>query len=146
MRTYIPLYGPKGIVVKIHQDHIYVGGSTHILHWLHHFWPGARRREIECGVELAGIARREGITDIRGHSVGGCIAQIASRMVSGTCMTWGTKRAPDGYENQGTHYRHHGDIVPLLPPWRPRVDTIPVGSWRPFWLAHEPREYKPWMS
>lgn len=143
MREYVPLYGPKGITVKIYDDHLWIGGSNHWTHWLHHVLPGARRREIDCGVEIADLARREQISDIRGLSVGGCIAQIAATLVEGgICETYGTKRAPKDYYPEAIHYRHRGDFVPFLPPWRPRVFTTVIGDWKPFWIAHHPNSYR----
>ena len=142
MREYIPLYGPKGIVVKIYDDHLWIGGSNAWYHWLHHVIPGAKRREIDCGIEVADLALELDITDIRGLSVGGCIAQIAAMIIGGRCTTYGTKRAPAGYEVAGTHYRHRGDIVPFLPPWRPRIACTTIGVWRPLWVAHNPKSYR----
>jgi hypothetical protein len=55
--------------------------------------------------------------------------------------TYGGKRPPRGYEYLGAHYRHLGDIVPFLPPWRPRQTCIEIGVRLPFWEAHEPRAY-----
>ncbi len=144
-----PIFGPRGIVVKRKDNRVYIGGSNHRLHWLHHILPGARRREIECGKEIAvKLASDEiGHFDIEGHSIGGCIAQIVKTElgaygITATVRTYGTKRAPAGYETVGMHYRHRGDFVPLLPPWRPPVACSVVGSWKPFWISHHPRTYR----
>ncbi len=142
MREYIPLYGPKGIVVKIYEQHIWIGGSNHWLHWLHHILPGAKRREIDCGVEIADLARREEVDDIHGLSIGGCIAQIAATINGARCTTYGTKRAPRGYACTGVHYRHRGDPVPWLPPWRPGVKLRVIGRWAPIWIAHAYKELR----
>ncbi len=149
MREYVPLYGPKGIVVKVYEHHIWIGGSNHWLHWLHHIIPGAKRREIDCGIEIANLAIREAIGDIRGLSIGGCIAQIAATVMLSKVMmilpsvtTYGTKRAPRGYAFAGLHYRHRGDPVPWLPPWRPSVQCIVIGKWEPIWIAHAYKELR----
>ena len=141
MREYIPLYGPKGVTVKVYDDHLIIGGSNAWYHWLHHILPGARQREIDCAFEVALIARKHVIRDIRGISVGGCIAQIVASILRCKCITYGSKRAPRVYAGAGTHYRHRGDIVPFLPPWRPRMHCVLVGEWRPLWIAHKPSSY-----
>lgn len=142
-RVVTPLYGPRGIRVRIRGSHVYVGGSDHWMHWLHHVLPGARRREIQAGHDVAVIAEVHGITAFWGHSIGGCIAQIAASLTpDASVRTYGTKRAPRGYTHQGEHYRHRGDFVPWLPPWRPRVACEYVGDYLPIWVAHHPRTYR----
>jgi len=130
--------GPLGMDVTITNGVLYLGGSNHWLEWAHHFLPGARRREIRWGQDVADlIALRTDIHTIAAHSLGGtvlCIAYIES-IVRGRCgrevpklYTYGAKRPPRGYRASGKHYRIKGDIVPSLPPWRPALDLVELDN------------------
>ena len=144
-RLNVHLHGPEGIRVRVREVdntlYVWVAGSEHPAHWWHHFLPGARRREIRAGIELADAIRCAMPIVIGGHSVGGCIAEIAASMLRAPCYTYGGKRAPRRYRINATRYRRRGDIVPFLPPWRPANRHILIGKWAPFWRSHLPKEY-----
>lgn len=134
--------GPLGMDVTIRGGVVYIGGSNHVLEWLHHFLPGARRREIRWGREVADIASKRDAHTIAGHSVGGTVAIIAAHITNARCYTYGAKRPPRGYYTTGKHYRIKGDPVPFLPPWRPAlpVITLDYGKLGPV-AAHGPASY-----
>lgn len=134
--------GPLGPDVRIKNGVLYIEGTNHWLEWVHHFIPGARRREIKWGEQVASLAVRENVRIIAGHSVGGTIAMIAAHITNAKCYTYGAKRPPRGYYASGKHYRIKADIVPFLPPWRPTFPTITLdyGTMGPI-KAHGPRSY-----
>ena len=147
-RLNIHLHGPQGIRVRVREVdgtlYVWVAGSEHPSHWLHHFLPGARRREIRAGKELALKLWQWWLSKpivIGGHSVGGCIAEIAASILRAPCYTYGGKRAPRRYRINAIRYRRRGDIVAFLPPWRPANRHILIGKWAPFWRSHLPKEY-----
>ena len=129
--------GPLGMDVTITDGVLYLGGSNHWMEWAHHFLPGARRREIRWGQNIADvIENRREIRIIAGHSVGGTVACIATRITRKTSLyclpiylcTYGAKRPPRGYRASGRHYRIKGDIVPSLPPWRPALALVELDN------------------
>lgn len=145
--------GKAGIEARTWSDdsarYCYIAGSDHWRDWLHHVLPGARRREIAAARAIVdAIYSRDVVAFyVGGHSLGGAVAQIVSSILTALgaqvhCYSYGGKRAPRRYSFPDTKsYRHAGDIVPFLPPWRPKIDSIRIGTWKPFWLAHQPREY-----
>lgn len=130
---------------------LYIYGSDHPNDWKHHVTPGARQREEIAAHKLALLT--EGQVDaIAGHSMGGGIARMVAAIHRAAnhrvaLYVYGGKRAPRGYETHGDFYRHRGDIVPWLPPWRPRYrNTMKIGRWTWPWIAHKPRSYAQQMK
>lgn len=155
--------GPAGVEAKWRRDgetvYCYIYGSDHVLDWLHHFLPRAKLREIIAGdviaLKLAEIVKDKDVR-IGGHSLGGAIAGVvADTLVNGqefdpkhvSLFTFGAKRCPWKCIPFGTHYRHRGDAVPFLPPWRPAYKLMQVfGKWSFPWKAHGPATYYDAMS
>jgi hypothetical protein len=143
--------GPEGVEARAwNRDGVlycYVVGSDHVRDWLHHVLPGARRRERRAGYELAiELFYQDKPIIIGGHSLGGCIAHIAAGILQTdgldvTLVTFGGKMPQRTLRFPGTYYRTRGDIVPFLTPFRGFVRHTVIGKWRPFWRAHEPKEY-----
>jgi len=156
--------GKSGVEARIYPRKtgymIHVLGTDHWRDWLHHVTPFARRREWQAAekiiaalVEL-GIAKRdEGWSYtpgddvvISGHSWGGCIAAMVATILVIPCYIYGGKRSPRKgltryYATRA--YRHRGDIVPFLPPWRPRyTDEVVFGIWGWPWEAHGLSSYR----
>ena len=137
--------------------YLYIDGSDHWVDWAHHVLPFARRREIVAARRLVAILiTTHGAASfvVGGHSLGGALTCIVFKLLrclglSVSGHVFGGKRPPTGYaaEVDITPYRHRGDPVPLLVwPWRPAyVNSELVGNKKPFWAAHEPREYYPEM-
>jgi hypothetical protein len=139
---------------KDDKRYLYIDGSDHWIDWAHHFLPGAQRREIAAAYKLASILIKEpGAAEfvVGGHSLGGAIATAVTCILDAALLpvtgyAFGGKRPPKRYNADVTCYRHRGDLVPFLPPWRPRyAKVIEIGPRKPFWAAHEPREYFPEM-
>lgn len=143
--------GPLGMDLTIKNGVCYIEGTNHWLEWVHHFLPGARRREIAWGVDVANVCHgvQQMIHTMAGHSIGGTVAIIAAQNMAGyytgslRVLTYGAKRPPRPFDGKGgKHYRIKGDIVPLLPPWRPRLNcaVLDYGKLSPR-EAHGPRSY-----
>ena len=136
---------------------VFIGGSDHWSDWLHHFTPGAKKREIEAAEAIFEVIR-EKVEDaisvfIGGHSVGGVIACCLGEMTQHKAQTptyvclFGSKRIWWNPEVDMEHYVRRGDIVPLLPPWRREYRKLIVyGKRLPFWKAHGPSTYYPEME
>ena len=132
--------------------YLYIEGTNHPLDWLHHVTPFAKLREREAGrllyrkiLPYVGARR----VHIGGHSLGGAIAiVVANLLTEAPVLTlYAPKRAPERAKTPYRAYRRRGDLVPFLPPnRRPWEDVTVFGSWRPFWLAHEPSEYRRFMD
>jgi hypothetical protein len=147
--------GPAGVEARYRiQDGVcycFISGSDHWLDWVHHFLPRAQIREIDAGWKLAQQLRAVECDRfvIGGHSLGGVIAEICAcilYMIRPVMVyTFGSKR---GYVkfHKCVHYRRKGDIVPFLPPWRPKLKCTVFGKWMPFWMAHRPKVYENLMK
>lgn len=147
--------GPAGIEAKTWDEgltrFLYIGGSDHWWDWLHHFLPGAKRREVAAARTLVDKVFDENTVQfiVGGHSLGGCIAQIVATHLQNQhkivfCYTYGGKRPPVGHGYEySENCRHRGDIVPYLPPWRyaNRRFEVTIGRWTWPWLAHSPKMY-----
>lgn len=141
--------GPSGIEAKYNDGVLYIRGSDHMHDWLHHVIPGAKRREEQAAIELHNyIVRHElPVHTVAGHSLGGPIALKLSYLFRANyttvrCFLYGPKRAPKSWHTPATVYRHRGDIVPFLPPWRRRYqNTELIGNRLPLWKAHGPNTY-----
>jgi len=84
---------------------------------------------------------------LRGHSMGGAVAQIAAKMLKSkyniTCVSIGAPMAGDqpfidSISDFTTFIRHRGDIIPFLPGLgygRPKVECE-IGKWHLPWKAH----------
>lgn len=129
----------------------FVHGSDHVLDWAHHFLPGAAKRERAGADVLYGrlmrmIAEFDRVV-IGGHSIGAVVAiavsdMLEKRKIPVLCYSFGGKRPLDKPGDLVQCYRRAGDIVPFLPPWRPKYREIWVfGKWTPFFLAHNPTNY-----
>lgn len=145
--------GPAGIEAsswdKDGKRYLWICGSDHWRDWLHHVWPGAKRREIAAAhailtsVESPEVKRYV----VGGHSLGGCVASILAtlmreRGLQVDAVLCGPKRAPKGYVT-GEAVIHRGDVVPSLPPWRPAYKSAAyMGERKPFWIAHDPGNYR----
>jgi hypothetical protein len=157
--------GHAGVEARIYQRQhgymIHVLGTDHWRDWLHHILPGARKREWQAADQIIAALVEMGIAKsdddgwsyipgddvvISGHSWGGCIAAMVATILVAPCYIYGGKRSPRKgltrhYVAQA--YRHRGDIVPLLPPWRPRyTDEIVFGKWMWPWEAHKLSNYR----
>jgi hypothetical protein len=136
---------------------VWFNGSDHPRDWLHHILPGARRREIRAAQtisqRLAPHVGGDTLFIIGGHSLGGCLAEIETFILCALgerahCHIYAGKRAPRSHmvDDGAVAYRHRGDIVPSLPPWRParrrRMPTAVFGSRTWPWKAHPPHQYK----
>ena len=122
-----------------------LSGSTKPKHWLHHFLPGAAKREINAGREVAHniLINQPHTVIIHGYSLGGSIGHVAATILhqlgfQSELETIGSKRPPTGYSYlPAVNYRNRGDWVPFLPPWRDKIYTILTNKpWRPIWSAH----------
>lgn len=144
--------GKAGIEAKWRVEdgdvYCFIGGSDHWVDWLHHFLPGSEEREIICAAWIETVIRGKGKAYfIGGHSVGGAIASVIGDMLRYEgcevyTRSFGGKRPIKGTEDVAINYRHRGDIVPFLPPWRPAYKMQPViERWLPFWKAHGPSTY-----
>lgn len=134
--------GSAGIEATYRDGVLYIEGSNHAWDWMHHILPGARRRELEAAAEIVDRLPEEPAI-IAGHSLGGAIAALVGRAYpEARVFVYGGKRAPRGARRDVTAYRHRGDIVPFLPPWRARWrQSTTIGQWDTPWRAHEPRRY-----
>lgn len=124
--------------------YVFVEGTDHWFDWVHHFVPGARRREIRAAEEIVARLLLSNCTRyvVGGLSMGGAIAQIvaailARRGLMVRCTIYGSKRAPHGYTFPARAVQEVGDAVHLLPPWRPSYKiTDRRGRLRWPWKAH----------
>jgi len=143
--------GPAGVNGRIREDettaYIYIDGSDHHADWWHHFLPFARRRERAAAREILRIMPRRSCYVVGGHSVGGAIAadlarEIAAMGLAVSCYVFGPKRTSrDSVRHVTIAYCQRGDLVPALPPWRPRYRLSYIGHRMRLPEAHEPREY-----
>lgn len=125
--------GPLGNDLQITGARVYLHGTNHWLEAIHHVMPFSSRREIRWAQQLVDWLDREGRIGpplvLSGHSLGGTVAEIATRIIRDrgryvSLYTYGAKLPPKGYQASGLHYRVKGDPVPDLPPWRPRRKVI----------------------
>lgn len=156
MKIDLWVQGRPGVEARYDDGVLYVYGSDHWLDWLHHLIPGAVRRETLAACQIIEAIEEavlvEHVRIVAGHSWGAAIAahvhyELAVRGVAAALFTYGGKRAAIPTAAPGRHYRHKGDIVPALPPWRPRWPNVQVFGPRMLpWHAHEPRGYYPVME
>lgn len=144
--------GPAGVEARYWDSdgrrYVWMRGSDHWWDWLHHVLPGAAAREIDAAhtirTRILDPEVREYI--VGGHSLGGAIASILAGLLldhgdAARCYLFGPKRAPQGHVH-GVAYVRRGDIVPGLPPWRPRYQHVAhLGEWETPWKAHHPESY-----
>lgn len=148
--------GPAGIEAKYRiEDRVlycYAHGSNHVLDWLHHVLPGEAERErrgaIELFKRLIRLKDRFDMATLGGHSLGApvaiaCADMMEHREIPVVCYAFGGKRPLMPYDCLVYAYRHSGDIVPALPPWRQPYRGMAVfGTWTFPWLAHKPERYE----
>lgn len=125
--------GPAGIEASFEDGVLFVGGSNHWRDWAHHFLPGARRREIVAATEIMKIIGALPVRIVAGHSMGAAVACIVAAELERIgedvqLYVYGGKRAPRIGATPTKAYRRRGDIVPWLPPWRPRYDNHVFGD------------------
>ena len=123
----------------------------------HH--PVREKREMAAAESLASIIDKKTrelnttgiLVVIGGHSLGGPVVLLAaehlirfSSYFQLSASVFGSKRPC--VKPKVLYYDSYvakGDIVPLLPPWRPKLKKATViGKWKPFWLAHQPKNYE----
>lgn len=129
--------------------YLYVYGSDHKDDWVHHVLPGGVKREADAAEEIADLIQTSDCIHyvITGHSLGGLVAVMVAQILREkafpvTCYAYGPKRVPKKYHAPCVVYRHRGDIVPFLPPWRPNYENVKkIGKWLPPWMAHGPSTY-----
>ena len=152
MRIDLPPVGPAGIEAKTWDvgsvRYLYIAGSDHWRDWVHHILPGARRREIDAAYALYSRIRSSHVVYyvVSGHSLGGAVAETLATIMRKDghrviCVTFGGKRPPVGYSAKGVRYRHKGDVVPLLTPWRGFATHKRIGDLAVPWKAHGPDTY-----
>lgn len=130
--------------------HVYIPGTNHILDWIHHFMPGQVERENDAAWllyrRLNPYITHEKVT-ILGHSLGAAVAcalwnlmykSDSILVICGGKRYW--KSLPRASILAFIHiFRHKGDIIPFLPPWRPaylKRDEKVFGKWTFPWKAH----------
>ncbi len=144
--------GPAGVEARWRERdgivYCYIQGSDHWIDWFHHFLPFAKAREIGAGKIIANQLRKHGTRFvIGGHSLGGAIAVVVgyllrSSNIEVSVFAYGGKRAPCSTSWLDVAVVKSGDIVPCLPPWRPKYKNIfYIPGWVPFWKAHAPKMY-----
>jgi len=136
--------GKQGIEATVRKGVCFINGTDHRWDWVHHFTPGARRRELRAAREIIALLPDD-VHTVAGYSMGGAIAQIVATLKPLHCRVYASKRPPLGYI-AGVSYRQRGDWVPALPPWRPSNKSVMIGRWQPPWTAHNWANYRQQMQ
>lgn len=90
--------------------------------------------------------------EIVGHSMGGAVGAILQQMftykfIATKCTTYGSPRPFNCKVDTPKAYINSGDLVPFLPPWRPKCGTIYKSNKFifPFWKAHFKYKMENWL-
>jgi predicted alternative tryptophan synthase beta-subunit len=142
--------GPAGVEAHMWDNgsrHVWVNGSDHVFDMVHHILLGAASRERRWAEAIAERVAGESLQYVvGGSSFGAAVAVLVTDLLRGmghtvSCYVFGPKRAPKLVPGI-IAYQHRGDIVPLLPPWRPGYLLInKIGTWGPLWKVHTPEAY-----
>lgn len=135
---------------------LWVNATDHPNDWKRHFQVGVAMFEIEGARRIVEIVSQgilkgfEGGFRVGGHSWGGALAETASVMLQDkgfrvSCESFGGKRAVWPFQ-ACVRWRHRGDFVPWLPPWRKGFRQKVFGRFEVFWKAHREDRYRELME